>query len=68
MLEKARAIQDQIVHWRRTIHQNPELGFEEIQTSKLIAETLASFGMKVEHVARTGVMGILGEGKPGIGL
>lgn len=68
MLEKARAIQDQIVYWRRTIHQNPELGFEEIQTSKLIAETLASFGMKVEHVARTGVMGILGEGKPGIGL
>ncbi len=68
MLEKAKAIQGDIVHWRRTIHKNPELGFEEFQTSKLIAETLASFGIKVQSVARTGVMGILGEGKPGIGL
>ena len=68
MLEKAKAIQGDIVHWRRTIHKNPELGFEEFQTSKLIAETLTSFGIKVQSVARTGVMGILGEGKPGIGL
>ncbi len=68
MLEKAKAIQGDIVHWRRTIHKNPELGFEEFETSKLIAEALTSFGIKVQSVARTGVMGILGEGKPGIGL
>lgn len=68
MLDKAKAIQDQIIHWRRTIHKNPELGFEEHQTAKLIAETLESFGLKPQTVARTGVMAVLGEGKPAIGL
>ena len=69
MLNHAKAIQDQIVHWRRTIHKNPELGFEETQTANLIAENLRSFGLKVQTgVARTGVLGILGEGKPAIGL
>ncbi len=69
MLNKAKAIQDQIIHWRREIHKNPELGFEEHLTAKLIAETLQSFGLKVQTgVARTGVLAVLGEGKPAIGL
>ena len=69
MLDKAKTIQDQLIHWRRQIHMNPELGFEEHLTAKLIAETLKGFGLEVKTgVARTGVLAVLGEGKPAIGL
>lgn len=69
VLEQARAIGDQIVDWRRDIHQHPELGFQENRTARLVADTLRSFGMEVATgVGRTGVVGILGEGKPVIGI
>lgn len=69
MLNKAISIKDQIIQWRRQIHQNPELGFEEHQTAKLITETLEGFGLRVQTgIARTGVVGYLGEGKPAIGI
>ena len=38
------AMHKEIVAWRRTLHQHPELGFEEIWTSKFIADKLRSFG------------------------
>lgn len=45
---------------RRQIHQNPELAFEEHQTSALIQQELASFGIEVQTgFAGTGVVGIL---------
>jgi amidohydrolase len=69
MLRNAEEIQEQIVAWRRQIHQNPELGFQEHQTARLIADTLAGLGLKVQKdVARTGVVAELGEGKPAVGL
>src|SRR3712207_7276856 len=30
--------------WRRHLHQNPELSFQEEKTSKFVYETLKSFG------------------------
>ncbi|MDO4997118.1 MAG: M20 family metallopeptidase [Neisseria sp.] len=45
---------------RRQIHQNPELAFEEFQTSQLVQNELASFGIEVQTgFAGTGVVGIL---------
>ena len=40
MLKKAEALQDTLIKLRRTIHMHPEFGFEELQTSALVAETL----------------------------
>ncbi|WP_246264486.1 M20 aminoacylase family protein [Aromatoleum toluvorans] len=46
--------------WRRTIHQNPELGFDEVATSKLVADSLAAWGFEVHTgIAATGVVGVL---------
>ncbi len=46
--------------WRRQIHMNPELGFEEVKTSKMVAEHLESLGIEVQTgVAKTGVVGLL---------
>lgn len=56
-------MKDWLVEIRRTIHQHPELGFEEVETSRLISEWLEIFGFQVKKgLAKTGVVGIL-EGK-----
>lgn len=51
---------DDIVKIRRCIHENPELGMEENETSKLVAKELEKLGLEVEtKVANTGVVGLL---------
>lgn len=51
---------------RRAIHMNPELGYEEHETSRLIVENLESFGLDVHAgIAETGVVGLLETGRPG---
>jgi amidohydrolase len=63
---------DELTEWRRHIHQNPELGFEEFQTSDFVASKLEAMGMKVHRgLAETGVVGSLTAGSgqgPSIGL
>lgn len=66
------AFADELVAIRRDIHAHPEIGFEEVRTSALVAEKLASWGIEVHrHVGKTGVVGVLhGNKGPGrrIGL
>ena len=38
---------DEMTSWRRDIHAHPELGFEEVRTSELVAEKLKSWGLEV---------------------
>eukprot|EP01042_Synura_sphagnicola_P013062 gene13062-16605_t len=33
----------EVVAWRHHIHANPELGFEEIETARFVADKLRSF-------------------------
>lgn len=37
-------IQEQVVNWRRYLHQHPELSFKEHGTAQFIEDTLRSFG------------------------
>jgi len=54
-----------MVDIRRKIHENPELGYEEFETSKLIRKKLDELGIKYKHpVAVTGVIGYIGTGLP----
>lgn len=69
MLDKANAIKDELVAWRRDIHMRPELGFEEQRTSRLVADTLRELGIETEvGVAETGVVARIGEGRPAVGI
>ena len=69
MLEQAQALKDTLVKLRRTIHQHPELGFQEVQTAGLVAETLSSLGLKIDTaVGKTGVIGYLGSDGPTIAI
>jgi amidohydrolase len=64
-LLKAREIQEDIVNWRRDIHQWPELGCQEVRTSALITAALQAMGVKCQGVAGTGVVGLINGGLPG---
>jgi len=65
------AINDNVINWRRHLHQFPELSNREYNTSAYIASHLKSLGLKVDtQIAHTGVVAVLDSGKPGptIGL
>ncbi|MEY9460241.1 MULTISPECIES: M20/M25/M40 family metallo-hydrolase [Bradyrhizobium] len=64
-------ISPEVIAWRHQIHANPELGFQENETARFVADQLRSFGLEVhERIAGTGVVGVLknGSGKRAIGL
>lgn len=57
---------DDMVEWRREFHSNPELGFQEYNTSKKVTELLESFGLKVhKEFSGTSIIGVLDTGKEG---
>lgn len=70
---EANDIKDELIEIRRTLHQYPELGFEETNTSKFIKDFLRKEGIQFKEFAGTGVCGIIegtkeGENKKVIGL
>ncbi|HEY9729965.1 MAG TPA: M20 family metallopeptidase [Chroococcales cyanobacterium] len=61
-----RALQPQIVEWRRHLHQRPELGFQEQLTAQFIAQKLQEWG--IEHqtgIAKTGIVATISSDRPG---
>lgn len=61
-----RALQPELVKWRRQIHQYPELGFEEHLTSALVSKLLTQWG--IEHqtgIAGTGIVATISGQTPG---
>ena len=66
VLEEVSAVADEMVALRQRIHANPELGFQEHQTSELVASQLERWGYAVHRgIGGTGVVGTLscGTGK-----
>jgi amidohydrolase len=64
--ETAKQLEEKMVSWRRTIHMNPEVGFQEHKTSALVISELEKLGYEVKTgIGKTGVTGVLkgGEGK-----
>lgn len=63
-LDRARRHAERLVEIRRTLHANPELAFEEYETSALVERTLAELNIEARTgVAKTGVVGLLRGGK-----
>ena len=63
-LEMLRLYHAELIHIRRDIHANPELGFEETRTAGIVAAKLREFGFDEVHerVGKTGVVGVLRAG------
>ncbi len=59
-------LEDKVIAWRRDIHQNPELSYQETRTAELAAKHLSALGYQVKTgVGVTGVVGVLTGGRPG---
>lgn len=55
--EKAKALLPRLIEIRRSIHENPELSFQEHETAALVERYLQqSLGLKTERLANTGVV------------
>ncbi|HLG78783.1 MAG TPA: amidohydrolase [Ktedonobacteraceae bacterium] len=49
-----------LIATRRDLHEHPELGFEEVRTSGIVAARLHALGLEVQTgIAKTGVVGLL---------
>jgi amidohydrolase len=60
------ALADEVVATRRDFHAHPELGYQERRTAGIVAARLRELGLDVrEHVAETGVIGLLRGARPG---
>jgi amidohydrolase len=49
----------ELIEWRRYLHSNPELSFEESNTSDFISTKLNSWGIVNSKIAGTGVIGYI---------
>ncbi|MDF3820053.1 amidohydrolase [Leptospira sp. 96542] len=57
---------EEMVGFRRKIHKNPELKYEEKETAKLVAEHLTKLGYSIESgIAETGIVALFDSGLPG---
>jgi amidohydrolase len=69
MYTKAQRLSDTLVDLRRQVHRHPELGFQEFHTARLITDCLSDLGIAFRTgVAKTGVVGDLGQEGPCIAL
>lgn len=71
-IDRIEAFADELTAIRRDFHAHPEIGFEEVRTSGIVAEKLASWGIVVHRgLGGTGVVGVLkgkGTGGKRVGL
>lgn len=71
VIEEIAQFTDELVAIRRDFHEHPELGMQEIRTSKIVADYLEKLGITVHKgIGNTGVVGVLEGNRPGrmIGL
>jgi amidohydrolase/hippurate hydrolase len=60
LIERVKEIESEFINYRRKVHQNPELGFEEYETCRLIEEFLHGLGIETrKNGDKTGVIGLL---------
>ncbi|WP_041601407.1 M20 metallopeptidase family protein [Halobacillus halophilus] len=65
LLEQAQSMQASLTQWRQYLHQNPETGYEEYNTSRFVQEKLKESGYEPYVIAKTGVVALIDSGNPG---
>ena len=60
LIDRIEGFADELTAIRRDLHAHPEIGFEEVRTSGIVAEKLAQWGIEVHRgLGGTGVIGVL---------
>ena len=65
MMEQAKAIQEELITIRRTLHSNPEVGEALPQTKAYVMEKLREFGYEPEEICESGIVATIKGNKPG---
>ena len=59
-IERIEGFADELTAIRRDLHAHPEIGFEEVRTSGIVADKLTQWGIEVHRgLGGTGVIGVL---------
>jgi len=67
VINRIDSYKDELTAIRRDLHQHPEIGFEEVRTSGIVAAKLEAWGIEVHRgLGKTGVVGVI-EGRRGPG-
>ncbi len=69
VINRIAAFHDEMIAWRRDLHQHPELALQEHRTSQVVQDLLRGFGVDEVHagLAGTGVVGVIRGSTPGDG-
>ncbi len=66
LLPEVIAVRDDVVAWRRHLHAHPELGFQEHETARYVAQVLQEIGgLEITHPTATSVLARLRSTRPG---
>ncbi|WP_042351492.1 M20 metallopeptidase family protein [Bacillus massiliigorillae] len=61
LLESARAMKDELIQYRRDIHQNPEVGDHLPLTAKYVMDRLKQFGYEPKEICESGIVALVGK-------
>lgn len=64
-IEQARLIKNDIISYRRIIHENPEVGSELPKTKAFVIDKLKEFGYEPIEICESGIVAIIEGKKPG---
>ena len=65
LLEQAIAMKDEIISYRRTFHNNPEVGTELPKTKAYVMDKLREFGYEPKEICESGIVATIEGSKPG---
>ena len=64
LMEQAQAIKEELIRYRRTLHQMPEVGATLPQTKAFVMNQLKEFGYNPVEICESGIVATI-EGSPG---
>lgn len=65
LLIQAKNLQNDVVNWRRFLHENPEIGMDVPNTSKFVYEKLLEIGLKPSYIGKNSVTAMVGKKEDG---
>ena len=65
ILNQAKAIKDELINMRRTIHSNPEVGDTLPKTKAYVMEKLKEFGYEPQEICESGIVATIEGSEPG---
>ena len=64
-LKEAEGIEQEVIGWRRHVHQYPELLMDLPETAAFVERELKNMGYEPEYICQSGIVAVLDSQKPG---